>query len=207
MDGWHLWTKRLAWSEAGRLLLGPDRPTSARTVLVLDQFEELFTALSPAQQKEYADSLTGAVARDDVTVVVVVVVRSDYYGQAAAHPGVRDLLVADVTGEPGGLPLMSTALLSLWEQRDGHQLKLAAYHAMGGVRTAVARLAEHAYGQLTSGQQSVARRILLRLADVGEAGEPVRRRVLPSPLLPRPLRPGQHAVSADPGCRAAPGGA
>ena len=30
---------------------------------------------------------------------------------------------------------MSTALLSLWEQRDGSRLTLAAYHAMGGVRT------------------------------------------------------------------------
>ena len=47
---------------------------------------------------------------------------------------------------------------------------------MGGVRTAVARLAETALGQLTQTQQMVARRILLRLAETGDTGEPVRRR-------------------------------
>jgi WD40 repeat protein len=183
-----------------------------RTLLVVDQFEELFTALSTTQQEEYANWLANAAATDDVTVVVVV--RSDYYAQAAAHRRVADLLTAntvlvgemapdelrqavespaaatslalepglaktiagDVAGEPGGLPLMSTALLSLWERRDGRQLTLAAYHEMGGVRSAVARLAEAAYGQLTSDQQTVARRILLRLAETGESGEPVRRR-------------------------------
>jgi DNA-binding SARP family transcriptional activator/WD40 repeat protein len=187
--------------------------TGIRTLLVVDQFEELFIALSPTQQSEYADWLAGAASSDSMTVVVVV--RSDYYAQAAAFPSVAELVAAntvlvgemtsdelrqaielpsaaaglelerglaenivdDVTGEPGGLPLMSTALLSLWEQSDGRRLTLAAYYAMGGVRTAVARLAETAYGQLNPGQQTVARRILLRMADIGESGEPVRRRV------------------------------
>jgi WD40 repeat protein len=211
----------LPGSEQWRTVLTtPARPLSepavdgaARTVLVVDQFEELFTALSPDQRQRYATWLAGAAGRDDVTVVVVV--RSDYYAHAAAYPGVRDLLAANtvlvgemaseevrqavelpaaaaglelepglaetlasaVAGEPGGLPLLSTALLSLWEQRDGRRLTHAAYHAMGGVRTAVARLAETEYGQLAPTQQSVARRILLRLADTGEAGDPVRRRV------------------------------
>ncbi len=187
--------------------------TGTRTLLVMDQFEELFTALSPTQQVEYANWLAGTASSDSMTVVVVV--RSDYYAQAAAFPSVSDLIAAntvlvgemtsdelrqaielpaaaaglelepglaeniadDVTGEPGGLPLMSTALLSLWEHRDGRRLTLAAYHAMGGVQTAVARLAETAYGQLNPGEQKVARRILLRMADMGERGEPVRRRV------------------------------
>ncbi|HEX6257455.1 MAG TPA: BTAD domain-containing putative transcriptional regulator [Euzebyales bacterium] len=190
----------------------PDRDDT-RTLLVADQFEELFTAQSPSQQKNYAAWLASAAARTDVTAVVVV--RSDYYPQVAALPGVSEFLTAntvlvghmardelleaillpagaagldleeglaetiasDVAGEPGGLPLMSTALLSLWEQRDGRRMSLAAYHAMGGVRTAVARLAEAAYGQLTPDQRSVARRTLLRLAETDEAGEPVRRRV------------------------------
>ena len=32
--------------------------------------------------------------------------------------GLAKAVSDDVAGEPGGLPLMSTALLSLWEQRD-----------------------------------------------------------------------------------------
>ena len=35
-----------------------------------------------------------------------------------------DALIADVEGEPGALPLLSTALLELWQQRDGRNLRL-----------------------------------------------------------------------------------
>jgi DNA-binding SARP family transcriptional activator/WD40 repeat protein len=191
-----------------------------RALLVVDQLEELFTAMSPSQQLEYVDWLAATAAQDDLTVVVAV--RSDYYASAAAHSRVSDLMAAntvlvgemtpdelrhavelpaavaglelepglaetvarDVAGEPGGLPLMSTALLSLWEFRDGRRLSLATYHELGGVRTAVARLAETAFSQLTPRQQSIARRTLLRLAETGEGGEPVRRRVSIAEVAP-----------------------
>ena len=84
-------------------------------------------------------------------------------------------LIADVEGEPGGLPLLSTSLVELWERRDGRGLQLSAYEQAGGVRGAVARLAESAYGRLEPAEQDIARRILLRLAGEGEAV--VRRRV------------------------------
>ena len=58
------------------------------------------------------------------------------------EPDLVDALIADVEGEPGGLPLLSTALLELWQHRDGRRLRLAAYEQTGGVRGAVARLAE-----------------------------------------------------------------
>lgn len=215
----------LPGSEAWRIVV--TTPTQAspdlsaigtRTLLVVDQFEELFTSLLPAQQAVYTDWVAAAAA--DAQVNVVVAVRSDYYGHATIHPGLADLLAAntvlvgemtpaelraaielpataaglelepglaatvagDVAGEPGGLPLMSTALLSLWERRDGGRLSLAAYRELGGVRTAVAQLAEAAYARLTPTQQTGARRIMIRLADIGEGGEPVRRRV-PIPEL------------------------
>ena len=87
-----------------------------------------------------------------------------------------DDLVADVAGEPGGLPLLSTMLLELWRARDGRVLRLAQYVASGGVRGAVARLAEDAYGRLDEAQRRVARGLLLRLAH-GEEGALVRRRL------------------------------
>ncbi len=86
-------------------------------------------------------------------------------------------LVADVAGQPGPLPLLSTALLELWQRREGGRMRLAAYERTGGVQGAVARLAEQAYGRLTHDQQLVARRILLRLAGSGEDKAVVRRRV------------------------------
>ena len=98
------------------------------------------------------------------------------------EPELVEALIADVEGEPGALPLLSTALLELWQQRDGRHMRLSAYRASGGVHRAVARLAERAYERLEPEQQETARRILLRLAGEGEGEAAVRRRVQLSEL-------------------------
>ena len=98
------------------------------------------------------------------------------------EPELVDALIADVEGEPGALPLLSTALLELWQQREGRSLPLSAYRQSGGVHGAVARLAERAYERLDPEQQDTARRILLRLAGEGEGDAAVRRRVQLSEL-------------------------
>jgi WD40 repeat protein/DNA-binding SARP family transcriptional activator len=90
-------------------------------------------------------------------------------------------LVGEVADEPGGLPLLSTTLLELWEQRDGRTLRYSTYEASGGVSGAVARLAERAYQRLSAPQCERARQILMRLVDAEEP-EPVRRRVQLSEL-------------------------
>ena len=93
------------------------------------------------------------------------------------EPELVDAIVADVEGEPGALPLLSAALLELWQHRDGRQLRHAAYEHSGGVRGAVARLAEEAYGRLDGPQRGVARSVLVRLAAEGAGGALERRRV------------------------------
>jgi WD40 repeat protein/DNA-binding SARP family transcriptional activator len=95
----------------------------------------------------------------------------------AVEPELVARLVEDVAGQAGGLPLLSTALLELWQRREGVRMRLAAYERTGGVQGAVARLAEGAYGSLTHDEQLVARRLLLRLAGSGEDEAVVRRRV------------------------------
>ena len=92
-------------------------------------------------------------------------------------PELVDALVADVREEPGALPLLQTALLELWQRRDGRRLRFGVYERSGGVRGAVARLAEDAFGQLTDAQQVLARGVLMRLASEGENGGVERRRV------------------------------
>ncbi|MGH2408084.1 MAG: hypothetical protein ACRDF7_08420, partial [Candidatus Limnocylindrales bacterium] len=87
-----------------------------------------------------------------------------------------DALVVEVIDEPGGLPLLSTALVELWEHREGRAIRLSAYAATGGVRGAVGRLAEAAYGRLDEAARLVARGLFLRLA-AGEGDAVVRRRV------------------------------
>jgi WD40 repeat protein/class 3 adenylate cyclase len=88
-----------------------------------------------------------------------------------------DALVGEVVDEPGGLPLLSTALLELWQRRHGRAIRLETYSETGGVRGAVARLAEQAYAELSVEQQAVAKGVLLRLS-AGE-GEVVTRRRAP----------------------------
>ncbi|MDX3524610.1 hypothetical protein [Streptomyces scabiei] len=84
-------------------------------------------------------------------------------------------IVADVADEPGGLPLMSHALLETWRRRSGQVLTEAAYEAAGGISGAIARTADEVYTRLTSEQAQAARRILLRLVSPGQGNQDTRR--------------------------------
>jgi hypothetical protein len=186
-----------------------------RVLLVVDQFEEVFTVCRDAAERARFLATLAEAAHADNQVSVVVAVRADYYGHCAAdpalasllaanhvlvgpmdagelrravelparraglqlEPGLAEAMIGEVADEPGGLPLLSCALLESWQHRHGRTLTMAAYRQAGGVRGAVARLAEHAWQQLDPEQQAVARRILLRLAGPGEGEGVVRRRV------------------------------
>ena len=100
------------------------------------------------------------------------------------EPELADALLADVEGQPGALPLLSTALLELWRERDGRHLRLAAYARSGGVQGAVARLAEDAFLELDAREREVARDLLLGLTDEDEGGAVVRRRAELAELTP-----------------------
>jgi WD40 repeat protein len=92
------------------------------------------------------------------------------------EPELADGLVDDVEGEPGALPLLSTALLELWQKRRDNALTLAAYRESGGVHGAVARLAEGTYARISDGDKPYVRAIMLRLVGEDEGDAPVRRR-------------------------------
>jgi WD40 repeat protein/DNA-binding SARP family transcriptional activator len=135
---------------------------------------------------ELADQPVLARALADATVLVGAPGEAEVR-RAVQHPaeraglhldvGLADALVADAGHEPGALPLLSTALTELWEQRDGRRLTLSAYVAAAGIRGAVARIAERAYGALDPADQAAARILLLRLASSGEGDAVTRRRV------------------------------
>ena len=93
------------------------------------------------------------------------------------EPALTEALVDEVLDAPGGLPLLSTALLELWNLRDGRALRLDAYIQTGGVRGAVARLAEEAYAGFSQEEQPLVRSVMLRLTGSGEGDAVVRRRV------------------------------
>jgi WD40 repeat protein/DNA-binding SARP family transcriptional activator len=190
-----------------------------RSMLAVDQFEEVFTAGSDVVERTaFLDVITEAAAEPDGPTTIVIAMRADFYGRCAEHrtlasllashqilvgpmdadelrraielPAQRadltveeelvDSLVSDTVGQPGGLPLLSTALLELWTHRRDRTLRLDDYLRAGGVDGAVARLAEEAFDRLDADGQAAAKRILLRLAAPGEGTEVVRRR---APLL------------------------
>ncbi|HEY5989242.1 MAG TPA: BTAD domain-containing putative transcriptional regulator [Streptosporangiaceae bacterium] len=192
------------------------RPSEHGVVVVVDQFEELFTACDDEDERRgFAHDLLGLCGSGPSPNRVVLAVRADFLGRCAAYPDLAarvgdgtvlvgpmteqevrravdgparyaglsaepdllDAMAADVQGRPGALPLMSTALVDTWERRRGRTLTHAGYLAAGGVSGAVARLAESAFGRLTATGQDAARRILVRLAEPGETGTAVRRRV------------------------------
>ena len=93
------------------------------------------------------------------------------------EPGLVDVLVRDVAGAPGGLPLLSHALAETWEHREGNVMTVDGYRATGGIHSAVAQSAERLYDSLTPPDRDVLRTVLLRLVTPTPAGEPVVARV------------------------------
>ena len=91
--------------------------------------------------------------------------------------GLVDLLVREVEGEPGALPLLSHALRQSWERREGATLTVEGYRATGGIRSSVAQSAEALYERASAGQRRMLRDLLLRLVGSSPEGEPVRSRV------------------------------
>ena len=106
-----------------------------------------------------------------------------------------DALIRDVSGEPGALPLLSTALVELWSERDGATLTLDAYERSGGVRGAVARMAEAAYDELDAALRPACRALLLRMVSE-EPGVGVVRRRVPLSELELDTREDTRAVLA-----------
>jgi len=110
-------------------------------------------------------------------------------GRWEFEPGMVDLILHDVGHEPGALPLLSHALLETWQRRHGRTLTLSGYTSAGGVRSAIAETAEAVFtDQFTREQQAIARRIFLRLTELGDetASGDTRRRATLQELILKP---------------------
>ena len=94
------------------------------------------------------------------------------------EPELAARLVEETAGRTGGLPLLSTTLLELWERRAGDRpddpVRMSGPAASTG---AVARLAERTHDRLSPAEAAVARNMLVRLAGAGEAEVAVKHQV------------------------------
>jgi WD40 repeat protein/transcriptional regulator with XRE-family HTH domain len=197
-------------------------------LLAVDQFEELFALCRSEEERlAFIGNLLTAASEADGPVILLIVLRADFYAHCAHYiqlrtalaknqeyigamseeelrhaieeparrgrwefePGLVDLLLHDVGREPGALPLLSHALLETWQRRRGRVMTLSGYTSSGGVRGAIAETAEAVFAdQFTHEQQEVARRIFLRLTELGDetATGDTRRRATFNELILKP---------------------
>ncbi|WP_329596981.1 helix-turn-helix domain-containing protein [Streptomyces pseudovenezuelae] len=192
-----------------------DGNAGADTVVIVDQFEEVFTLCHEAAERAHFIDLLLTARRPERHLRVLLAVRGDFYGRCAEHRELTDalrdanlltgamsrtelrdavvkpataagltveraltaLLVEEIADEPGGLPLLSHALLETWRRRRGKTLTVAGYEAAGGMDGAIAKTAEKVYGRFTEDQAVAARRVLLRMVAPGDGTPDTRRPV------------------------------
>jgi hypothetical protein len=205
---------------------GADKP---RLVLIVDQFEQVFT-LSPGKDGDFerqafitalcATATNSAEPGNVPSALVVIVVRGDYFDRCAAYPELAralqenlfvvgpmtesdlrlaitgpaeaaglsidpaltgtilsDLLAADDGESAGVLPLLSQAMLTTWEHREGDRLTVHGYGKSGGVAHAVQTSADNVYDALSSAQQALARDLFRSMTVFGRDGRLTRRPV------------------------------
>ena len=152
-------------------------PLSAVTVVLtarpdfLPQLAEHPTIADPLADNTV---LVGTPTRAEV---VRAVQRPAAAGGLRLQPGLTDAIADDAAGEPGLLPLLSTAMTRLWAGRDGPDLTLTGYVSVGGLAGAISGMAEDAFTALSEDDQLAARVLLLRLAGPGQGSAVTRRRV------------------------------
>ncbi|MFG1947800.1 hypothetical protein [Nonomuraea sp. NPDC048826] len=93
----------------------------------------------------------------------------------SVDPDLVVTVVAEAAEQTGALPMVAHALRETWGRQRGDTLTLADYRAVGGVSGAIARTAEHLYGDLDVGQRQLLRAVLLRLVALGSGSSDTRR--------------------------------
>lgn len=247
---------------------GDRRPPPVRPVLLVDQFEELFTLCSDEDERRAFVRLLCALSTSPRPsdpadgagpdpAVVVLGVRADLSGRCIELPelatvftdglfvlpamsvaGLREAItrpaeLAGLTLEPGlvplllrdaglreapgglpgeasdagralpdvtpsgALPLISHALLTTWQRREGDTLTVAGYERTGGIRGAVARTAEDVFAGLYPSEQQTIRRMLVRLVHVADGAGAARCRMSRAALIDRPADSDDATAALD----------
>ena len=133
-----------------------------------------------ARQLEAGLHLVTPMTEDELRDVIE---RPAHSAGLRLEPGLVELLLSDVRGEPGGLPLLSFALAETWANRDGRMLTVDGYLATGGLRQAIATSAERLYEELPEHQRALARALFLRLVTSAPDGEAIRQRINPDSIV------------------------
>ncbi|HYO16288.1 MAG TPA: TIR domain-containing protein [Thermoanaerobaculia bacterium] len=103
-----------------------DVPAERRFVVLVDQFEEVFTLCSDeAQRQPFVDNLLDAATAAEGRTVIVLTLRADFYGRCAAYPNLaaavsdRQILVGAMTRDELRRAIERPALLAGCELDPG----------------------------------------------------------------------------------------
>ena len=193
------------------------------SVLLIDQFEELFTLCTDVTERAaFAGNLLAFANAPDGTNRILITMRSDFeekvvllpqplashFVEGAVHitplsgaelreaiekpaarvglkfeDGIVDELVTEVLGQPAGLPLLQFTLLKLWQRRERNRITFSAYRKLGNVRMALGKTADEFYAKLIPEDQTIVRRVMMRLVRPGEGLEVTSNRVRVTSLM------------------------
>ncbi len=159
------------------LLLTARQPESRLRVLLAvrgDFYGRCAEHRELAEALRDANLLTGAMSRTELRDAVV---KPATAAGLTVERTLTTRLVDEVADAPGGLPLLSHALLETWRRRRGKILTMAGYEAAGCLDGAIAKTAEKIYGRFTEDQAAAARRVLLRMVAPGDGTPDTRRPV------------------------------
>ncbi len=97
--------------------------------------------------------------------------------------GLVEVLLQELNGGTGDLPLLQFVLQKLWEIRERGVLTFRAYRKLGGIKGALEQQAQKLYDSLDEKTQECVRWIFLNLTKIGDGTEDTRRRVAKSDLI------------------------
>ena len=215
-----------ALAEQLKMLLSDD--ARQRCVLLVDQFEEIFTQTKDEEERAaFINLLTTAAQEQDGRTLIIISLRSDFISHCVRYDKLSSLIsdqlqlvgamkpadlakaitlpslvvgseieaelvsriMNDMKGEPGALPLMSFALLDLFEAektKEGQamDLTLQEYFDRGGIESALERHANLVFDDFSAEQKELARGIFTKLINVGEGRTYTRRTAAFAELVP-----------------------
>jgi Novel STAND NTPase 1/TIR domain len=153
--------------------------TEGRTIVVLTMRADFYgqCARYPGLRAAISDhqSLIGPLSEEELREVIE---NPAQMAGGELEPGLMELLLSDMEGQPGALPFLGDALFKLWENRDGRRLTAKAYLDMGRLAGALDTHAEEFFTkELTPEEQALCHQLLVDLVHPGEGAADTKKRV------------------------------
>ncbi len=108
--------------------------------------------------------------------------------------GLVAMLLKDIDGQAGSLPLLQFTLMQLWGRLEGRRMTVASYKAIGGLQGALKNQANQVLEGFSETQRALCERIFLRLTQPGEGNEDTKRRAAFAELVPAGADPSVVAA-------------